>query len=192
MPAFEIDARRQDHAHLGTRFAAHGDYAGQREAAKVDDVAANAARARYRIDFDLAAHRADRDAAHVELGFDIDAQRRFNLARAAPTALSCAQSMHCAAAIDGLAKTSNAPRKRRNFTSARLARSWLSCGKAAAALIAGLFPAFRPHVRDDNSPAVPWLNALATAAPGHDIHQAFIDWATPRLTDEACARSSRE
>ena len=30
----------------------------------------------------------------------------------------------------------------------------------------------------------PRLNALATAAPGHDIHQAFIDWATPRLTDE--------
>ncbi|WP_077146567.1 type III polyketide synthase [Sphingopyxis sp. KK2] len=29
-----------------------------------------------------------------------------------------------------------------------------------------------------------WLNALATATPDHDIHQAFIDWATPRLTDE--------
>lgn len=29
-----------------------------------------------------------------------------------------------------------------------------------------------------------WLNALATATPGHDIHQAFIDWATPRPTDE--------
>ena len=28
------------------------------------------------------------------------------------------------------------------------------------------------------------LNALATAAPGHDIHRAFIDWATPRLADE--------
>ena len=28
------------------------------------------------------------------------------------------------------------------------------------------------------------LNALATAVPDHDIHQAFIDWATPRLTDE--------
>lgn len=27
------------------------------------------------------------------------------------------------------------------------------------------------------------LNALATAVPGHDIHAAFIDWATPRLTD---------
>lgn len=32
-------------------------------------------------------------------------------------------------------------------------------------------------------PAPVRLNALATAAPGHDIHQAFIDWATPRLTD---------
>ncbi|WP_137752289.1 type III polyketide synthase [Sphingopyxis sp. L1A2A] len=30
----------------------------------------------------------------------------------------------------------------------------------------------------------PRLNALATAVPGHDIHQAFIDWASPRLTDE--------
>ena len=29
-----------------------------------------------------------------------------------------------------------------------------------------------------------WLNALATATPDHDIHQAFIDWATPRLTDD--------
>jgi predicted naringenin-chalcone synthase len=29
----------------------------------------------------------------------------------------------------------------------------------------------------------PRLNALATAVPGHDIHQAFIDWATPRLAD---------
>ncbi|WP_447765730.1 type III polyketide synthase [Sphingopyxis panaciterrae] len=29
-----------------------------------------------------------------------------------------------------------------------------------------------------------WLNALATAAPDHDIHQPFIDWATPRLADE--------
>lgn len=28
------------------------------------------------------------------------------------------------------------------------------------------------------------LNALATAVPGHDIHQAFIDWAAERLTDE--------
>ncbi|PQM28991.1 type III polyketide synthase [Sphingopyxis lindanitolerans] len=28
------------------------------------------------------------------------------------------------------------------------------------------------------------LNALATAVPGHDIHHAFIDWATPRLADE--------
>lgn len=27
------------------------------------------------------------------------------------------------------------------------------------------------------------LNALATAVPAHDIHQAFIDWATPRLDD---------
>lgn len=31
---------------------------------------------------------------------------------------------------------------------------------------------------------LPHLNALATAVPGHDIHQAFIDWATPRLADE--------
>lgn len=31
---------------------------------------------------------------------------------------------------------------------------------------------------------LPRLNALATAVPTHDIHQAFIDWATPRLTDE--------
>lgn len=30
----------------------------------------------------------------------------------------------------------------------------------------------------------PRLTALATAVPGHDIHQAFIDWATPRLADE--------
>ena len=29
----------------------------------------------------------------------------------------------------------------------------------------------------------PRLNALATAVPDHDIHQAFIDWATPRLAD---------
>ncbi len=28
-----------------------------------------------------------------------------------------------------------------------------------------------------------WLNALATATPGHDIHQAFIEWATPRIAD---------
>ena len=27
------------------------------------------------------------------------------------------------------------------------------------------------------------LNALATAVPDHDIHKAFIDWATPRLAD---------
>jgi predicted naringenin-chalcone synthase len=33
-------------------------------------------------------------------------------------------------------------------------------------------------------PPSPRLNALATAAPGHDIHQAFIDWATLRLRDE--------
>lgn len=29
-----------------------------------------------------------------------------------------------------------------------------------------------------------WLNRLATATPDHDIHHAFIDWATPRLADE--------
>lgn len=34
------------------------------------------------------------------------------------------------------------------------------------------------------SPSSARLNALATAVPGHDIHQAFIDWATPRLADE--------
>lgn len=33
-------------------------------------------------------------------------------------------------------------------------------------------------------PPSPRLNALATAVPGHDIHQPFIDWATARLTDE--------
>jgi len=33
-------------------------------------------------------------------------------------------------------------------------------------------------------PPSPRLNALATAVPGHDIHTAFIEWATPRLTDE--------
>lgn len=35
---------------------------------------------------------------------------------------------------------------------------------------------------DPSPPA--WLNALATAAPDHDIHRAFIDWATPRLADD--------
>jgi predicted naringenin-chalcone synthase len=34
------------------------------------------------------------------------------------------------------------------------------------------------------NPPSPRLNALATAVPGHDIHHAFIDWATPRLADE--------
>ena len=34
------------------------------------------------------------------------------------------------------------------------------------------------------TPPSPRLNALATAVPGHDIHTAFIDWATPRLADE--------
>src|SRR3546814_12154379 len=34
-----------------------------------------------------------------------------------------------------------------------------------------------------NSTPSPRLNALATAVPGHDIHSAFIDWATPRLND---------
>lgn len=34
-----------------------------------------------------------------------------------------------------------------------------------------------------NIPAPAWLNALATAVPGHDIHQPFIDWATARLDD---------
>lgn len=36
---------------------------------------------------------------------------------------------------------------------------------------------------DMKSPAV-WLNALATAVPGHDIHQSFIDWAAPQIADE--------
>ncbi|HEV2600184.1 type III polyketide synthase [Sphingopyxis sp.] len=35
-----------------------------------------------------------------------------------------------------------------------------------------------------NAPPTPRLNALATAVPGHDIHRAFIDWATPRIADE--------
>ncbi|MBL9070772.1 MAG: type III polyketide synthase [Sphingopyxis sp.] len=35
-----------------------------------------------------------------------------------------------------------------------------------------------------STPPLPWLNALATAVPDHDIHQAFIDWATPRLTGD--------
>ena len=33
-------------------------------------------------------------------------------------------------------------------------------------------------------PPTAWLNALSTATPDHDIHQAFIDWATQRLADE--------
>ncbi len=35
-----------------------------------------------------------------------------------------------------------------------------------------------------SSSPLPRLHALATAVPDHDIHQAFIDWAIPRLTDE--------
>ncbi|WP_409437942.1 type III polyketide synthase [Sphingopyxis sp. JAI128] len=35
-----------------------------------------------------------------------------------------------------------------------------------------------------DTPPAPRLNALATAVPGHDVHQAFIDWATPRIADE--------
>lgn len=35
-----------------------------------------------------------------------------------------------------------------------------------------------------DTPPTPRLNALATAVPGHDIHRAFIDWATPRIADE--------
>jgi predicted naringenin-chalcone synthase len=34
-----------------------------------------------------------------------------------------------------------------------------------------------------DTPSPAWLNALATAVPGHDIHQPFIDWATARLDD---------
>ncbi|MGV7122735.1 type III polyketide synthase [Sphingopyxis sp. 550A] len=34
-----------------------------------------------------------------------------------------------------------------------------------------------------NHPASVRLNAVATATPDHDIHQAFIDWATPRIAD---------
>ena len=33
-------------------------------------------------------------------------------------------------------------------------------------------------------PPAAWLNALASAVPGHDIHQSFIDWAAPRIADE--------
>ena len=33
-------------------------------------------------------------------------------------------------------------------------------------------------------PPAAWLNALATAVPGHDIHQSFIDWAAPRIADD--------
>lgn len=35
-----------------------------------------------------------------------------------------------------------------------------------------------------NQPPPVRLNALATATPDHDIHAAFIDWATERLSDE--------
>lgn len=28
-----------------------------------------------------------------------------------------------------------------------------------------------------------YLNAIGTAVPGHDVHRAFIDWATARITD---------
>lgn len=35
-----------------------------------------------------------------------------------------------------------------------------------------------------NQPSPVRLNALATAVPGHDIHAAFIDWATARLSDD--------
>jgi len=34
------------------------------------------------------------------------------------------------------------------------------------------------------TPPAAWLNALASAVPGHDIHQSFIDWAAPRIADE--------
>ncbi|SBV34827.1 protein of unknown function [uncultured Sphingopyxis sp.] len=87
MAAFEVDARGQDHAHLGAGFAAHGHDAGQREAAQIDDIAAHAARARHRIELDLAAHRADGDAAHIEPGFNLDAQRCFGLASRAAAGL---------------------------------------------------------------------------------------------------------
>jgi len=34
------------------------------------------------------------------------------------------------------------------------------------------------------APQPAFINAIGTAAPGHDIHDAFIEWATGRLADE--------
>ncbi|HEX7783770.1 MAG TPA: type III polyketide synthase [Sphingobium sp.] len=34
------------------------------------------------------------------------------------------------------------------------------------------------------APHPAFINAIGTAAPGHDIHAAFIDWASARLTEE--------
>lgn len=36
--------------------------------------------------------------------------------------------------------------------------------------------------------ATAWLNAVATAVPGHDIHHAFIDWARARIPEPQQAR----
>ena len=80
MAALEIDACGQDYAHFCAGFTAHGDDTGEREAAQINDVAAQAPRAGYRIDLDLAAHRADCNAAHVEPGLDLDAQRHLSRA----------------------------------------------------------------------------------------------------------------
>ncbi|HEX4695151.1 type III polyketide synthase [Sphingomonas sp.] len=33
-----------------------------------------------------------------------------------------------------------------------------------------------------------YLNAIGTAAPGHEAHQAFIDWAAPRIADPRLAK----
>lgn len=72
MTALQIDAGGQMDPDLGTGFTAHGDYAGQGEAAQIDHIAAHAPHPRSRVDFDLTPHRADRNAAHVEMGFYID------------------------------------------------------------------------------------------------------------------------
>ena len=38
-------------------------------------------------------------------------------------------------------------------------------------------------MQESRVPAHPRINAIATAVPDHDIHQAFIDWAGARLSD---------
>ena len=57
-------------------------------------------------------------------------------------------------------------------------RQWRDIGQGSAT------GAYLPDGKPDLPQLTPFINAIGAATPGHDIHPAFVDWASGQIEDD--------